>query len=86
MGTRRRNCRTWTITQQPRSTYIIDMKAIQVMFDEDLLAQLDADEDVKKKGRSAVLREAATAYLGSLGSRKMREVNEALAIATGCDQ
>ncbi len=39
------------------------MKAIQVMFDEDLLARLDADEVVKEKGRSAVLREAAAAYL-----------------------
>ncbi len=63
MDTRTKSCRTWTIAQQLRSTYIINMKAIQVMFDEDLLAQLDADEDVKKKGRSAVLREAAAAYL-----------------------
>jgi metal-responsive CopG/Arc/MetJ family transcriptional regulator len=39
------------------------MKAIQVMFDEDLLAQLDADEEVKEKGRSAVLRRATAAYL-----------------------
>ena len=39
------------------------MKAIQVMFDEELLARLDADEEVKDKGRSAVLRRAATAYL-----------------------
>ena len=33
------------------------------MFDEALLAKLDADERVKAKGRSAVLREAAAAYL-----------------------
>jgi metal-responsive CopG/Arc/MetJ family transcriptional regulator len=39
------------------------MKPIQVMFDEDLLAELDADEDVRARGRSAVLREAAAAYL-----------------------
>lgn len=39
------------------------MKPIQVMFDETLLKQLDADEQVKQLGRSAVLRQAAKAYL-----------------------
>ena len=38
------------------------MKAIQVMFDETLLKRLDADAEVRKVGRSAVLRRAA-AYL-----------------------
>jgi hypothetical protein len=32
------------------------MKAIQVMFDKDMLARLDADEAVQREGRSAVLR------------------------------
>ena len=39
------------------------MKPIQVMFDEALLARLDADEEVQKAGRSAVLRRAAAEYL-----------------------
>lgn len=33
------------------------------MFDESLLERLDADEEVKRDGRSAVLRRAAAAYL-----------------------
>lgn len=39
------------------------MKAIQVMFDEETLDRLDADELVRKEGRSAVLRKAVTDYL-----------------------
>jgi hypothetical protein len=39
------------------------MKSIQVMFDEPLLERLDADDEVKRDGRSAVLRRAAAAYL-----------------------
>jgi metal-responsive CopG/Arc/MetJ family transcriptional regulator len=39
------------------------MKAIQVSFDEALLRQLDADEEVRRDGRSAVLRRATVAYL-----------------------
>lgn len=39
------------------------MKAIQIMFDERLLARLDATDEVKREGRSAVLRRAATEYL-----------------------
>jgi metal-responsive CopG/Arc/MetJ family transcriptional regulator len=39
------------------------MKPIQVMFDEQLLARLDATPEVKKKGRSAVLRRAIEDYL-----------------------
>ena len=33
------------------------------MFDEDLLAELDADPVVRERGRSAVLRQAAAEYL-----------------------
>ena len=39
------------------------MKAIQVTLDEDLLARLDRDEEVRRDGRSAVLRRAADLYL-----------------------
>ena len=39
------------------------MKAVQVLFDEPLLAKLDADPEVRKDGRSAVLRRAAAEYL-----------------------
>lgn len=39
------------------------MKSIQVLFDEQLLQRLDADEEVKREGRSAVLRRAAAEYL-----------------------
>lgn len=39
------------------------MKAIQVMFDESLLARLDASEEVRREGRSAVLRRAAEQFL-----------------------
>jgi hypothetical protein len=39
------------------------MKPIQVLFDEPLLRRLDSDGEVRKFGRSAVLRRAATEYL-----------------------
>ena len=39
------------------------MKAIQVTLDESLLARLDRDEEVRRDGRSAVLRRAADLYL-----------------------
>ena len=39
------------------------MKAIQVLFDEELLSRLDSDEEVRRQGRSAVLRRAAAEYL-----------------------
>lgn len=39
------------------------MRAIQVTFDERLLARLDADAEVKRDGRSAVMRRAVFAYL-----------------------
>ena len=39
------------------------MKPIQVLFDEALLRRLDADAEVRKVGRSAVLRRAAAEYL-----------------------
>ena len=45
------------------------MKAVQVMFDEELLARLDADREVQRMGRSAILRRAVTEFL----ERRRRE-------------
>ena len=42
---------------------LIDMKAIQVTFEEGLLAELDATDEVRRDGRSAVLRRAVVDYL-----------------------
>ena len=39
------------------------MKSVQITFDEALLAVLDATEEVKKDGRSAVMRRAVEMYL-----------------------
>ena len=39
------------------------MKALQFTMDEDLLERLDADEEVRRDGRSAVIRRAIAAYL-----------------------
>lgn len=39
------------------------MKAVQVMMDERLLNRLDATDEVRQEGRSAVLRRAVEAYL-----------------------
>lgn len=39
------------------------MKAIQITVDEQLLAALDKDEEVRRDGRSAVLRRAVSEYL-----------------------
>ena len=39
------------------------MKAIQITVDEDLLAELEAAEEVRKRGRSAVFRQAVREYL-----------------------
>jgi metal-responsive CopG/Arc/MetJ family transcriptional regulator len=39
------------------------MKAIQITLDEELLERLDGDEEVRRDGRSAVLRRAAELYL-----------------------
>jgi metal-responsive CopG/Arc/MetJ family transcriptional regulator len=48
------------------------MKAIQVMFDEDLLAELDKIADVREKGLSAVLRQLASDFVGQ---RRDREID-----------
>jgi hypothetical protein len=49
------------------------MKPVQVLFDEALLRRLDADEDVRRLGRSAVLRRMAAQYLRSRRARKTAE-------------
>lgn len=54
------------------------MRAIQITFDEALLAQLDASEEVRREGRSAVLRRAAAEYLAR---RRRAEISEAYARA-----
>ncbi len=74
MGLREREgaseaARNRPLQRRPGHTYFMYMKAIQVMFDERLLHDLDRDAEVKKDGRSAVLRRAALAYL----KRKRRQ-------------
>jgi metal-responsive CopG/Arc/MetJ family transcriptional regulator len=49
------------------------MKPIQILMDEDLLRELDATEEVKRDGRSAVLRRAAAEYLLQRRRRAIRE-------------
>lgn len=53
---------------------------LQVTMDDDLLARLDADEEVQRDGRSAVLRRAADAYLRQ---RRARVIAEAYRQAYG---
>jgi metal-responsive CopG/Arc/MetJ family transcriptional regulator len=48
------------------------MKTIQVMFDEELLAELDKTTDVREKGRSAVLRQLANDFLRQ---RRKKEID-----------
>lgn len=50
------------------------MKPVQVLFDEPLLKRLDADAEVRREGRSAVLRRAAAEYLRR---RRVRNISEA---------
>ena len=49
------------------------MKPIQVLFDAALLTRLDSDAEVKRDGRSAVLRRAAAAYLRQRRNRAIAE-------------
>ena len=49
------------------------MKPIQMLIDEPLLRRLDADEEVKRDGRSAVLRRAASEYLRRRRARRIAE-------------
>jgi metal-responsive CopG/Arc/MetJ family transcriptional regulator len=49
------------------------MKPIQVLIDEPLLKRLDADAEVKRVGRSKVLRRAAAEYLKRSARRRISE-------------
>ena len=49
------------------------MKPVQVMLDEELPARLDATEEVRREGRSAVLRKAIHAYLRVRRATEVRE-------------
>ena len=50
------------------------MKAVQVLFDEPLLRRLDADDEVRELGRSAVLRRAAAEYLRRRRAKRVSEM------------
>jgi metal-responsive CopG/Arc/MetJ family transcriptional regulator len=49
------------------------MKPIQILIDEPLLHRLDADAEVKRVGRSEVLRRAAGEYLRRSRARQIAE-------------
>lgn len=49
------------------------MRPIQLLIDQPLLRQLDADPEVKQVGRSEVLRRAAAAYLRRSRARRIAE-------------
>jgi metal-responsive CopG/Arc/MetJ family transcriptional regulator len=49
------------------------MKPIQVTFDEELLARLDSDPEVRQHGRSEVLRRATAAYLRRSRAKRIAE-------------
>jgi hypothetical protein len=60
------------------------MKPIQVLFDERLLRRLDSDDEVRRDGRSAVLRRAAAEYLRRRRTRRISEAyRRAYASETG---
>lgn len=59
------------------------MKAIQIMMDEELLKRLDATPEVRRKGRSEVLRRAAAEYLAR---RRQRAIRERYRKAYGADR
>jgi metal-responsive CopG/Arc/MetJ family transcriptional regulator len=49
------------------------MKPVQILMDEELLAGLDGDEEVRRSGRSKVLRGLVAAYLESRRETRMDE-------------
>ena len=59
------------------------MKAIQVTFDEQLLARLDATEEAHRDGRSAVLRRAVGEYLKHREALRVAEAYRAAYASTG---
>ena len=59
------------------------MKPVQISFDEDLLEELDRSEEVKREGRSAVLRRAVKEYLER---RRRRSITDRYRRAYGADR
>jgi predicted transcriptional regulator len=53
------------------------MKSLRLRLDDDLLARLDASEEVQQRGRSEVLRKAAAEYIGRCC--QVSEASEAIA-------
>ena len=49
------------------------MKSVWIRFPEDLLERLDADEDVQRLGRSAIVRRIAEGYLRRRDEKKIAE-------------
>ena len=49
------------------------MKPLQITMDEELLARLDADEEVQRDGRSAVIRRAIAEYLKARRRKRTAE-------------
>lgn len=47
------------------------MKTVQVMFEDDLLAELDETSEVRERGRSAVLRQLARDFLRERRERQI---------------
>ncbi len=56
-----------------QSTYFVYMKAVQITMDEDLLERLDSVDEVKKKGRSAVIRMVLAEWLRRKRSQAIDE-------------
>jgi predicted transcriptional regulator len=52
------------------------MKAVQILLDDELLKELDRDAEVKRDGRSAVMRRAAAEYLRRKRRKGIREAYE----------
>ena len=48
-------------------------KAVQISLDESLLKRIDADPEVRRRGRSAVIRDALERYLRATRRRSLDE-------------
>jgi len=62
---------------------VTNMKPIQIMIDEKPLQRLDADEEVRRAGRSAVLRRAAVEYLRRSRAKRIAEAYQRAYRGTG---
>ena len=49
------------------------MRPVQILMDESLLRRLDADQEVRRFGRSAVLRRAASDYLRRAEAKRIAD-------------